>query len=33
MQKIQPMQEEACKVFGEIEGQGSKLNQVVATVE
>jgi hypothetical protein len=32
-QKLQPMQDEACKVFEEIEGQGSQLDQVVATVE
>jgi hypothetical protein len=29
-QKLQPMQDEACKVFKEIEGQGSQLDQVVA---
>jgi hypothetical protein len=33
MQKLQPMQDEACKVFKEIEGQGSQLDQMVATVE
>ena len=33
MQKLQPVQDEACKVFEEIEGQGSQLDQVVATVE
>ena len=27
------MQDEACTVFEEIEGQGSQLDQVVATVE
>jgi hypothetical protein len=32
-QKLQPVQDEACKVFEEIEGQGSQLDQVVATVE
>jgi hypothetical protein len=28
-QKLQPMQDEACKVLEEIYGQGSKLDQVV----
>jgi hypothetical protein len=32
-QRLQPVQEEACTVFEEIEGQGSQLDQVVATVE
>jgi hypothetical protein len=32
-QKLQPVQDEACKVFEEIEGQGSQLDQVVAIVE
>jgi hypothetical protein len=32
-QKLQPMKDEDCKVFEEIEGQGSQLDQVVATVE
>jgi hypothetical protein len=32
-QKLQPVQNEFCKVFEEIEGQGSQLHQVVATVE
>jgi hypothetical protein len=32
-QKLQPMQDEACKVFEEIEGQGSQLDQMVASVE
>jgi hypothetical protein len=32
-QKLQPVQEEAYKVFKEIDGQGSQLDQVVATVE
>jgi hypothetical protein len=32
-QKMQPVQDEACTVFKEIEGQGSQLDQVVATVE
>jgi hypothetical protein len=33
MQKLQPVQDEACKVFEEIEGQGLQLDQVVATLE
>jgi uncharacterized protein with PIN domain len=32
-QKLQPVQDEACKVFEEIDGQGSQLDQVVAAVE
>jgi hypothetical protein len=32
-QKLQLVQDEACKVFEEIEGEGSQLDQVVATVE
>jgi hypothetical protein len=32
-QKLQPVQDEACKVFKEIEGQGSQPDQVVAMVE
>jgi hypothetical protein len=32
-QKLQPMQDEACKVFEEIDDQGSQLDQVVSTVE
>jgi hypothetical protein len=32
-QKIQPMQDESCKVFKEIDGQGSQLDQVIAIVE
>ena len=32
-QKLQPMQDEACKVFEELDGQGSQLDQVVATIE
>jgi hypothetical protein len=31
--KLQPMQDEACKVFKDIDGQGSQLDQVVAIVE
>jgi hypothetical protein len=33
VQKLQPVQDEACKVFEEIEGQGSQLDQVVVTTE
>lgn len=33
MQKLQPMQDEACIVFEEIDGQGSQLDQVVASAE
>jgi hypothetical protein len=33
VQKLQPVRDEACKVFKEIEGQGSQLDQVVAIVE
>jgi hypothetical protein len=32
-QKLQPVQDESCKVFKDIDGQGSQLDQVVATVE
>jgi hypothetical protein len=32
-QRLQPLQDEACMIFEEIEGQGSNLDQVVATVE
>jgi hypothetical protein len=32
-QKLQPMQDEACKVFEDIDGHGSHLDQVVAEVE
>jgi hypothetical protein len=32
-QRLQPVQDKACMVFEEIEGQGSQLDQVVATVE
>jgi hypothetical protein len=31
--KLQLVQDEACKVFEEIDGQGSQLDQVVAAVE
>jgi hypothetical protein len=33
VKKLQPVQDEACKVFEEIKGQGSQLDQVVAAVE
>jgi hypothetical protein len=33
MQKLQTLQDEACKVFKEIDGQGSQLDQVIAAVE
>jgi hypothetical protein len=33
VQKLQPVQDEACKVFEEIEGHGLQLDQVVAIVE
>jgi hypothetical protein len=32
-QKLQPMQDEACKLFKEIDGQGSQLDQVFVEVE
>ena len=32
-QRLQPVLDEACTVFEEIEGQGSQLDQVVATME
>jgi hypothetical protein len=32
-QRLQPVQDEACMLFEEIEGQGSQLDQLVATVE
>jgi hypothetical protein len=32
-QKLQPMQDEAYKVFEEIDGHGSQLDQVVVSVE
>jgi hypothetical protein len=32
-QRLQPVQDKACTLFEEIEGQGSQLEQVVATVE
>jgi hypothetical protein len=33
VQKLHHVQDEACKVFEEIEGQGLQLDQVVVTVE
>jgi hypothetical protein len=33
MQKLQLVQDEACKVFEESDGQGSQLDQVVVAVE
>jgi hypothetical protein len=32
-QRIQPIQDEACQLFTEIEGQGAKLEEVVIAVE
>ncbi len=32
-QRLQPVQDEACTLFEEIEGQGAQLEQVVTTVE
>ena len=32
-QKLQPVQDEACKVFKDIDGQVSQLDQVIAVVE
>jgi hypothetical protein len=32
-QNLQPVQDESCKLFEEIDGQGSQRDQVVATVE
>jgi hypothetical protein len=32
-QKMQSVQDESCKVFEEIDGEGSQLDQVVATIE
>jgi hypothetical protein len=32
-QRLQPVQDEACMIFEEIEGQGSQLYQLVAIVE
>jgi hypothetical protein len=32
-QRLQPVQDEACMIFEEVEGQGSQLDQLVTTVE
>jgi hypothetical protein len=32
-QRLQPVQDEACTLFEEIEGRGAELEQVVTTVE
>jgi hypothetical protein len=32
-QKLQPVQDEACTLFEEIEGRGAKLEQVVTSLE
>jgi hypothetical protein len=32
-QRLEPVQEESCAMFEDIEGQGSQLDQVVATME
>ena len=32
-ERLQPVQDEACTLFEEIEGQGAHLEQVVTTVE
>jgi hypothetical protein len=32
-QRLQPIQDEVCQLFIEIEGQGSELEQVVTTIE
>jgi hypothetical protein len=32
-QRLQPIQDEACQLFAEIEGQGLELEQVVTVVE
>jgi uncharacterized protein (UPF0335 family) len=31
--RLQPVQDEACKIFEEIKGQGAQLEQVVTMVE
>jgi len=31
--KLQPVQDKACKVFKEIDSQGSQLDQVVVAIE
>jgi hypothetical protein len=32
-QRLQPVQDEACQLFEDIEGRGKELEQVVTTVE
>jgi hypothetical protein len=32
-QRLQPIQDEACQLFVEIEGRGAKLEQVIITAE
>jgi hypothetical protein len=32
-QRLQPVQDEACMIFEELEGKGSQLDQLVATME
>jgi hypothetical protein len=32
-QRLQPIQDEACQLFSEIEGRGEELEQVVTTAE
>ena len=32
-QRLQPVQDEACQLFEKIEGRGTKLEQVVTTIE
>jgi hypothetical protein len=32
-QRLKPVQDEACQLFEDIEGQGVELEQVVATIE
>jgi hypothetical protein len=32
-QRLQPIQDEACQLFAEIEGQGEELEQVITAVE
>jgi hypothetical protein len=32
-QRLQPVQDEACTIFEEVEGQGSQLDELVATME
>jgi hypothetical protein len=32
-QRLQPIQDEACQLFAEIEGRGTELEQVITTAE